>query len=117
MSDHDRMCFYRWLAIAASGGGWLSDYDTIQLHYNPTVSKCSISHVVIFPRLFQIITSVTQSIIVSIAQSHIVAHDRLLFNRLSFDQFNYVLHDPIWDTFILCLFFQLSLFDRFAYNL
>ena len=36
MSMCDRMRFYRWFAMTASGGGWMSDLDAFPLHMDPT---------------------------------------------------------------------------------
>jgi len=30
---YNAMCLYRWLAIAASGGGWMTDYDTFPTNF------------------------------------------------------------------------------------
>ena len=32
---YDRSCYLRHLAMAAAGGGWLSDFDTVPLHLRP----------------------------------------------------------------------------------
>jgi len=35
LDKHSQMSFYRWLAMAVAGGGWMSDLDTYPLFSNP----------------------------------------------------------------------------------
>jgi len=42
IGEYDRMCFYRWLAMAASGGGWMSDYDAFPVQSQPFVDAAKL---------------------------------------------------------------------------
>lgn len=33
-NPYDTLCYYRWLAMAASGGGWMCDYDTFPTNFS-----------------------------------------------------------------------------------
>ena len=34
--EYEKACYFRYLAMSETGGGWMSDYDTLPLHFPAT---------------------------------------------------------------------------------